>query len=120
MPIVLNGDGVPVDVGRARRLATRAQRKALRAMYATCAFEGCDVPFDRCQPHHVDPWEHGGATDLDNLIPVCHRHHHLVHEGRWRIELDPTRRTLTITRPDGVVHAVTPLRRGPWATRAAA
>jgi hypothetical protein len=110
LPIVLNGHGAPVDVGRTQRLATRAQRRALRAMHRTCAFDGCDVPFDRCQPHHLHPWERGGTTDLDNLVPMCHRHHHLVHEGRWRLELEAGTRTLTITRPDGVVHAITPLR----------
>jgi Domain of unknown function (DUF222) len=36
LPIVLGGDGVPLDVGRRHRLATREQRRALAAMYATC------------------------------------------------------------------------------------
>jgi hypothetical protein len=110
IPIVLGSDGVTLDVGRSRRLATRAQRKALRAMHRTCAFDGCDVAHSRCQPHHLRPWETGGPTDLANLIPLCHRHHHLVHEGRWRLDLDAAR-TLTITRPDGTVHAVVPLDR---------
>jgi hypothetical protein len=105
IPIVLGGDGIPLDVGRGRRLATRAQRRALRAMYRSCGFGDCDVPYARCRPHHVREWDAGGPTDLDNLVPLCHRHHHLVHEGRWRLSLDATR-TLTIIRPDGVVHAV--------------
>jgi hypothetical protein len=109
LPIVLGGDGVPIDVGRRRRLATRAQRAALRAMHRTCAFDGCDVPHSRCQPHHLHEWDAGGRTDLANLLPLCHRHHHLVHEGRWRLALDQ-HRTLTIIRPDGTVHATVPLR----------
>jgi hypothetical protein len=36
IPIVLGGDGVVLDVGRARRLATPDQRRALAAMYAWC------------------------------------------------------------------------------------
>jgi hypothetical protein len=36
LPIVLGGDGIPLDVGRTRRLATREQRRALAAMYTTC------------------------------------------------------------------------------------
>ncbi|MGI9053259.1 MAG: DUF222 domain-containing protein [Ilumatobacteraceae bacterium] len=103
IPIVLNGDGVVVDQGRARRVATREQRRALRAMYCTCAYPNCPVRFDDCQIHHVEPWDLGGATDLPNLLPLCTRHHHLVHEGRWTLTLQPDR-TITLCRPDGSVH----------------
>ena len=86
LSIVLNGDSQPLDVGRERRLATRAQRMALRAQYPTCAMtEDCDVPFDRCEIHHVDPWKDGGRTDYDRLCPGCAEHHHLVHEGGWTL-----------------------------------
>jgi predicted restriction endonuclease len=55
------------------------------------------------------PWDaHRGATDLANLLPLCSRHHHLVHEGGWRLSLDHER-TLTIIRPDGELHATVPL-----------
>jgi hypothetical protein len=105
IPVVLNGDGVPLDVGRSRRLATDDQRRALRAMYRTCGIGDCDVPFDRCEIHHLDEWDaHHGETNLDRLIPACSRHHHLAHEGGWRLDLDPTTRELTITLPDGTVH----------------
>jgi hypothetical protein len=105
LPVVLGGDGVVLDVGRSRRLATDDQRRALRAMYRTCGIGTCDVPFDRCEIHHVDEWDaHNGDTDLDRLIPSCSRHHHLVHEGGWQIELDRGTRELTITLPDGTVH----------------
>jgi hypothetical protein len=30
-------------------------------------------------------WLDGGPTDLDNLVPLCSRHHHLHHEGRFRL-----------------------------------
>jgi Domain of unknown function (DUF222) len=105
LPVVLGGDGIVLDVGRSRRLATEDQRKALRAMYRTCGIGTCDVPFDRCEIHHVDEWgADNGATDLGRLIPSCSRHHHLVHEGGWQLELDPDTRQLTITLPDGTVH----------------
>ncbi len=102
IPMVLGGDGQPLDVGRDQRLATRAQRRALRAMYATCAHPSCEVRFDDCHIHHVRLWEHNGPTDLGNLLPLCSRHHHLVHEGGWQVAID-SRRTLTWSRPDGSV-----------------
>ena len=100
IPIVLNGDRVPIDVGRARRLATREQRQALQAMYATCGHPHCEVRFAACRIHHVDWWDHHGPTDLANLVPLCARHHHLVHEGGWTLTLKPDR-TITLRRPDG-------------------
>ena len=106
IPIVLDSDGVPVDVGRSARLATPGQRQALRAMYRTCAIEGCDADFDRCEIHHVDEWENlRGPTDLDNLLPLCSHHHHRCHEGRWRLQLDASSRQLTVFLPDGTEHS---------------
>ena len=51
------------------------------------------------QAHHVRHWEHGGATDLDNLVLVCHFHHKLVHELGWSVCLD--RSTAQWFRPGG-------------------
>ena len=97
-----------------QRLATRAQRRALAAMYATCALPGCDVRFERCRIHHTVPWERSGPTDLANLLPVCDRHHHQIHDGGWTLHLDPTTRVLTVTTPDGATtHHPPPRRRTP-------
>ncbi len=99
-------NGVAINVGRTYRSATKAQRLALRAMYgSTCGVAGCDTAFAWCQIHHITPWEHGGLTDLDNLIPLCSDHHHQVHEGGWSIHLDKAR-ALTIKCPDGSVFQV--------------
>jgi hypothetical protein len=113
--IVVGDDGVVLDAGTELRVANREQRRALRVMYRSCVFGDCHIPFDHCQVHHITPWEDGGATDLANLVPVCHRHHHLLHEGRWNLRIGPGR-TLTITRPDTTVHSTHPLPSIPLAT----
>ncbi len=106
IPVVLGGDGMPLDVGRSQRLATTEQRAALRAMYRTCGFGDCDVSFDRCEIHHLIEWDHAhGPTDLDNLLPACSHHHHRAHEGRWRLQLRPSDRQLTVWLPDGTLHS---------------
>jgi Domain of unknown function (DUF222) len=106
IPVVLNGDGLPLDVGRAQRLATPAQRTALRSMYRTCAVDGCNTNFDRCEIHHILEWtEHRGPTDLKYLIPTCPHHHHRFHEGRWRLQLDPDTRELSLWYPDSSLHS---------------
>jgi hypothetical protein len=104
-PIFVGADGVPLNLGRTQRFANRAQRRALRAMYRSCGFGKCDVPFGLCEIHHVLPFELGGLTDLANLIPLCARHHHLVHELGWRLDLAPDRQ-LTIRQPDGTVYSI--------------
>jgi hypothetical protein len=72
-------------------------------MYRSCGYPGCDIAFERCDIHHVIEWLRFGSTDLDNLLPLCSKHHHLVHEGRWRLQLDK-HRVITIHRPDGTQH----------------
>ena len=97
IPVVLDGRSVPIDVGRNKRLATANQRRALEAIHPTCAIPGCDVKFDRCNIHHIDYWENGGSTDLDNMIPLCRRHHHAAHEGGWKLHLDAETRLLAVS-----------------------
>ena len=97
LPVVLDGRSVPIDVGRSKRLATVHQRRALEAIYPTCAIPDCEVIFDHCNVHHIDYWENGGATDLNNMVPLCSRHHHAAHEGGWKLQLNPETRELTIT-----------------------
>ncbi len=99
-PVIVSADGVRLLLGRETRLANRAQRRALRVLYGTCAL--CDVPFEHTQIHHVTWFRLGGSTDIDNMLPLCARHHHLVHEGGWTLHLDIDR-TLTVTRPGGAV-----------------
>ena len=102
LPVVMNSDGVPIDVGRQNRLATARQRRLIFAMYRTCAVPDCDVGVAHCVPHHIEYWENGGRTDLNNLVPLCSRHHHAAHEGGWGLRLDSAR-TLHVTLPDGRV-----------------
>ena len=104
--VVLHAPG-EVNLGRTTRLANRAQRRALRGLHSTCAIPGCTVGYDRCNLHHVIWWRHGGRTDLDNLLPVCTRHHGKIHHDDWTIELGPNRE-LTLRLPDGTVHTTGP------------
>ncbi len=104
LPAVLDGRGEVRDLGHSRRTVTRGQRRRLRAMHRTCIQPDCNVPFDRCEIHHVRHWTaHRGPTDIDNLVPLCSHDHHLLHEGGWTITLAADR-TVCWIRPDGTVH----------------
>lgn len=104
--VILHAPG-NLDLGRSIRLANRAQRRALRALYATCAIPGCSVHYDRCKLHHVTWWRHGGRTDVANLLPVCARHHTKIHDGGWELTLGPNRE-LTVRFPDGTIRCIGP------------
>jgi len=96
LPVVLDGRSVPIDVGRSKRLATVHQRRALESIHPTCAIPDCEVIFDHCNIHHIEYWENGGPTDLNNMVPLCSQHHHAAHEGGWKLTLNPETRKLTI------------------------
>ena len=82
---VLKADSVVVDVGRATRAISPAQRRGLRARYRGCCAPGCDRPINWTTPHHIEFWSRGGPSNLPNLLPLCYYHHRLVHEGGWQV-----------------------------------
>jgi hypothetical protein len=85
LPIVLDGNSRPLDLGTSQRYATAAQRLALTVRDRGCVFPGCDRPHTICDAHHLV--EHPvGPTALENLALVCEAHHHLVHESGWRLQ----------------------------------
>ena len=97
-PMIVGEDGTRLYVGRTIRVANREQRRALRVHYRTCGF--CPTPFSHCEIHHIKWFRHGGSTNIDNLIPVCALHHHLLHEGGARLEVHDDG-SITLILPDG-------------------
>ena len=98
--VVTDGASEPLDVGRASRTVSPAQRRALTIRDRGCVFPGCDRPPGWCDGHHIVHWADGGPTDLANLALLCHHHHKAMHEGRWTHGPRPDG-SLTFTRPDG-------------------
>ena len=100
--VLWDADGHPqLDFGRSRRTATAGQRRALWVRDGGCVFPDCDRPPEWCEAHHLVWWDHGGPTDLGNLALICRHHHHLCHEGGWRIDRHPDTGRLRFHRPDG-------------------
>lgn len=80
-PAVVGEGGEVLYLGRARRTASRAQRRAIRIRDGeTCQFPGC-TQTRFLDAHHAVPWIRGGQTDIDMLLNLCRRHHTAVHEG---------------------------------------
>lgn len=86
-PIVVDSLGVPIDMGRQVRLATRAQRRAMAVRDGGCVFPGCEMPARWTEAHHETEWEHGGLTDLGDLASLCRHHHRVAHRPGWLVEV---------------------------------
>ncbi|QWF77850.1 hypothetical protein HUW46_01243 [Amycolatopsis sp. CA-230715] len=87
IPAILDGDGQPLEMGRARRLVTEALRFMLALRDGGCCFPGCSRTPRHCEAHHVVPWAHGGTTDLGNLVLLCAHHHRLLHRSDWTLRM---------------------------------
>jgi 5-methylcytosine-specific restriction protein A len=40
-----------------------------------------------CEIHHIEEWEHGGPTELNNLVMLCRVHHRLIHHSGWVVRI---------------------------------
>ena len=85
--LVMSAEGVPLDMGREVRTATREQRRALKARDRGCAVPGCDCSANWADAHHIVWWHRGGSTDMDNLVLLCRPHHRRVHAGELEVRI---------------------------------
>ena len=86
IPVVLGGKGEVLDLGRAMRLFTPAQRLALVERDGGCAW--CHAPPSWCAAHHIEWWSRDdGPTDLSNGVLLCTRCHQRVHDDGWTVEV---------------------------------
>ncbi|MCV2491224.1 HNH endonuclease [Geodermatophilus sp. YIM 151500] len=111
--VITGPDGLPLDVGRARRTASEAIRRAVELRDGHCVFAGCSAPPAWCDVHHVVHWAHGGPTSCDNGALVCEAHHTAVHEGGFSLRRNPGTAVWHTYRPDGsevLPRGPTPLR----------
>ncbi|MDQ4109902.1 MAG: HNH endonuclease [Actinomycetota bacterium] len=83
IPWVLGGDGQVLDAGRDSRFFQPIQRKAMRLQQKCCQAEGCDMPPEWCDAHHLDPWAAGGKTNLKDGALLCPHHHRLAHNPAY-------------------------------------
>ena len=80
---VIFADGKPLYHGSTVRTATGAQWRMLIARDRGCI--GCGADSSQCQAHHIVPYARSRRTDIDNLVLVCWRCHHNIHDHHWRV-----------------------------------
>ncbi len=104
--VIIDGETVPLQMGRERRLFPAHLRRAIIIRDETCI--KCGAPPSRTQVHHIEHWSDDGETELDNGCLLCQRCHTQVHHHGWDImigfarhpwlippaDIDPQRRPL--------------------------
>ena len=92
-------DGKLVAAAAPHRDIPRWLRRSAKRRDHGCRFPGCGH-IRRTQLHHIIPVHNAGSTVLENLATLCSYHHHLLHEGGWRLEGSPNG-PVAFRRPDG-------------------
>ena len=80
-------DTEPLWLGSTSRHPNLALRAALEARDGGCI--GCRIEPEWCISHHIVEWQHGGPTQPDNLVLLCHSCHDKVHHNNWAVEKHP-------------------------------
>ncbi|WP_265142019.1 HNH endonuclease signature motif containing protein, partial [Microbacterium sp. MPKO10] len=84
--VTIDAHGDVLNLGDTERFFTAKQRLALVARDGTtCAAADCDIPAWLCEAHHIQGWDNGGPTNLDNGVLLCWFHHRLVEHSEWAI-----------------------------------
>ncbi|MEU4385954.1 HNH endonuclease signature motif containing protein [Promicromonospora sp. NPDC023805] len=111
--------GVLIDYSTTAYQPGRVLRAAVEARDDTCTFPGCDIPAERCDLDHIEPFDHDhqresngvaadaagrGQTSAWNLHALCRRHHLLKTHAGWGVVRDPATGITTWTTPTGCTH----------------
>lgn len=90
--VVLDDTGRVVGVGRRTRVPPGWLRDAALALHDTCTAPGCLRPARASDLDHAHPWvpheqgTAGGATDVDQLGPLCRSHNRTKERAGWYVD----------------------------------
>ncbi|MFB2586483.1 HNH endonuclease [Herbiconiux liukaitaii] len=111
------GTGDTIEVAGRYRIPA-ALREALIVADEHCRFPGCGRRAARCELDHTEDWAHGGRSTASNLAHLCTSHHHLKHNGGWKVDRPPGSppgsRELEWRSPLGATYRTTPPTRHTW------
>jgi hypothetical protein len=82
---VADANGAITATGSRGYVPSEAVARAVRAREPHCRFPGCRQPASRCDLDHAIPWPRG-STKVENLGPLCRRHHNLKTHLGWGLD----------------------------------
>ena len=79
--VVFDAPSRVIDVGERRRFFRGALRRAIEVVHQRCDHPTCDMPAERCEIDHLEPYAQLGPTNQENGRPKCSYHHRLKERG---------------------------------------
>ncbi|WP_169512907.1 HNH endonuclease, partial [Actinopolymorpha alba] len=92
-----------------RRFLRGLPAEFVQSLNQRCTWMLCRRPAISCDLDHTKPYSEGGETSVDNVAPLCRRHHRVKTEGDWKVE-QTSPGHLRYTDPHGREYKVTPPR----------
>ncbi|WP_237742854.1 HNH endonuclease, partial [Actinopolymorpha alba] len=81
----------------------------VQSLNQRCTWMLCRRPAINCDLDHTKPYSEGGETSVENVAPLCRRHHRVKTEGDWKVE-QTSPGHLRYTDPHGREYQVAPPR----------
>ncbi|MGX6451353.1 HNH endonuclease signature motif containing protein [Brevibacterium paucivorans] len=83
--------GVVLESTPTKYYIPAALKRMVEARHPDCSAPWCAVPARVCEKDHIEPFNHedpenGGLTVMENLHPLCKRHHQLKTQKRLRVD----------------------------------
>ena len=83
--------GVVLESAPTKYYIPAALKRMVEARHPDCSVPWCAVPARVCEEDHIEPFNHkdpenGGLTVVENLHPLCKRHHQLKTQKRLRVD----------------------------------
>ena len=83
--------GVVLESTPTKYYIRAALKRMVEARHPDCSAPWCAVPARVCEKDHIEPFNHkdpenGGLTVMENLHPLCKRHHQLKTQKRLRVD----------------------------------
>ncbi|PMD05640.1 HNH endonuclease signature motif containing protein [Brevibacterium paucivorans] len=83
--------GVVLESAPTKYYIPAALKRMVEARHPTCSAPWCATPAKVCEKDHIEPFNHedpesGGLTVMENLHPLCKRHHQEKTQKRLRVD----------------------------------
>ena len=83
--------GVVLESAPTKYYIPAALKRMVEARHPDCSAPWCAVPARVCEKDHIEPFNHkdpenGGLTVMENLHPLCKRHHQEKTQKRLRVD----------------------------------
>ena len=83
--------GVVLESTPTKYYIRAALKRMVEARHPDCSVPWCAVPARVCEKDHIEPFNHkdpenGGLTVMENLHPLCKRHHQEKTQKRLRVD----------------------------------